>query len=95
MEAADLASRRVKEAATGKGAQTVKEAATDDLGAKGEGGSGRSPGLADPVVPNHLETGSGANDLGATTSDDHRCSATKKRPPELRDEEDPPEISRI
>uniref|UniRef100_A0A0D9Y680 Uncharacterized protein n=1 Tax=Oryza glumipatula TaxID=40148 RepID=A0A0D9Y680_9ORYZ len=27
--------------------------------------------------------------------DHHRCSGTKKRPPELRDEEDPPEISHI
>uniref|UniRef100_A0A0D3ELW6 Uncharacterized protein n=1 Tax=Oryza barthii TaxID=65489 RepID=A0A0D3ELW6_9ORYZ len=69
MEAADLASRRVKEAATGEGAQTVKEAATGDPGAKGEGGSGRSLGLPYPVVPNHLETGSGAKDFRATTTD--------------------------
>uniref|UniRef100_A0A0E0PJ50 Uncharacterized protein n=1 Tax=Oryza rufipogon TaxID=4529 RepID=A0A0E0PJ50_ORYRU len=61
----------------------------------GEGGSGRSPGVPDPVVPNHLETGSGAHHLEATTGDHHRSSWTKKRPPELRDEEDPPEISRI
>jgi hypothetical protein len=62
---------------------------------KGEGGSGRSPGVPDPVVPNHLETGSGAHHLEVTTGDHHQSSGTKKRPSELRDEEDPPEISRI
>uniref|UniRef100_A0A0E0AAN5 Uncharacterized protein n=1 Tax=Oryza glumipatula TaxID=40148 RepID=A0A0E0AAN5_9ORYZ len=71
---------------------------------KGEGGgdrqpwrrgSSRSPGVPDPVVPNHLETGSGAHHLEAITGDHHRSSGTKKRSPELRDEEDPSEISRI
>uniref|UniRef100_A0A0D3G8B7 DUF834 domain-containing protein n=1 Tax=Oryza barthii TaxID=65489 RepID=A0A0D3G8B7_9ORYZ len=44
----------------------------------GEGGSGRSPGVPDPVVLNHLETGSGTHHLEATTGDHHRSSGTKK-----------------
>uniref|UniRef100_A0A0E0PYX1 Uncharacterized protein n=1 Tax=Oryza rufipogon TaxID=4529 RepID=A0A0E0PYX1_ORYRU len=65
---------------------------------KGEGGGDRqpwSPGVPDPVVPNHLETGSGAHHLKAITGDHYRSSGTKKQSPELRDEEDPPEISHI
>uniref|UniRef100_A0A0E0MEG9 DUF834 domain-containing protein n=1 Tax=Oryza punctata TaxID=4537 RepID=A0A0E0MEG9_ORYPU len=52
-----------------QGARDSGEVATGDLGAEGEGGSGRCLGLPNPVVPNHLETGSGAKDLGTATSD--------------------------
>uniref|UniRef100_A0A0E0HS58 Uncharacterized protein n=1 Tax=Oryza nivara TaxID=4536 RepID=A0A0E0HS58_ORYNI len=54
---------------------------------KGEGGGDRQPwslGVLDPVVPNHLETGSGAHHLEAITGDHHRSSGMKKRSPELR-----------
>uniref|UniRef100_A0A0E0ESH5 DUF834 domain-containing protein n=1 Tax=Oryza meridionalis TaxID=40149 RepID=A0A0E0ESH5_9ORYZ len=60
--------KKVKEAATGEGARTC------------EGGSGQSPGVPDPVVPNHLETGSGAHHLEATTGDHHRSSVARGWP---------------
>uniref|UniRef100_A0A0E0RB37 Uncharacterized protein n=1 Tax=Oryza rufipogon TaxID=4529 RepID=A0A0E0RB37_ORYRU len=53
----------------------------------GEGGGDWQP-WRNPVVPNHLEIGSGAHHLEATTG-------TKKRLLELRDQEDSSEISRI